>query len=216
MPSKVICICTVLLLVLLAIDLARDMPTMTAATWHQERQGCQLARGERLKHVAGPALGLRDHFDAGQGNRLVQVVRNRSADQHVDPVWSQNSAVPEWRPRFAVKPPLELPTGCSSAQRRRRFAAMIRSDLGELSGKCGSGAHRSRPSHRRAPLPLPKVLDDVLLLPVQPSCQRHRQNLPHMRYHSDDSTVSKYCATGRTHCLGPSCKPFLKQDLPSG
>ena len=43
--------------------------------------------------------------------------------------------------------------------------------------------------------------------------QCYHQNLPHMRYHSGDSTVSECCVTGRTHCLGLSCKPFLGQDL---
>ena len=61
-----------------------------------------------------------------------------------------------------------------------------------------------------------KVFDDVLLLSVQPSGQRHYQNLPRMSYHDGESTVSKRWETARIHCLGLSCKPFLRQDLPYG
>jgi hypothetical protein len=61
-----------------------------------------------------------------------------------------------------------------------------------------------------------KVLDDVLLLPVQPSCQRHHQNLPRMCYHEGDSTVSKCRGTGPIHRIQLFCKSFVKQDLPCG
>ena len=61
-----------------------------------------------------------------------------------------------------------------------------------------------------------KVLHDVLLLPIQPSGQRHHQNLPRMSYHEEDSAVSKCCWTGRTDCSELSCKPFVKHDLQCG
>jgi hypothetical protein len=68
----------------------------------------------------------------------------------------------------------------------------------------------------KQPILLLKVLDDVLLLTIPPSCQRHHQNPPRMSYHKGDSTVSKCRETSPIHSLGLSCKPFLRQDLPCG
>ena len=66
------------------------------------------------------------------------------------------------------------------------------------------------------PILILKALDDVLLLSVQPSCQRHHKNLPRMGYHDGDSTVSKYRGTGPIHRIKLSCKPFSSQHLPCG
>ena len=74
MQSKVVSICRVLPLAFLAVSLVRDLSPMTVADWHQKHLGSQLARGKRTKHMVGPSSGLRDHIDAGQEDRFVQVV----------------------------------------------------------------------------------------------------------------------------------------------
>jgi len=61
-----------------------------------------------------------------------------------------------------------------------------------------------------------KVFNDILLLPIQPSGQRHHKNLPRMCYHDGDSTVSKCRGTGPIRRIELSYNSFSCQELLGG
>ena len=77
-------------------------------------------------------------LEAGQGTFTMKATTVLVAQ---DPVWSQNSAAPEYGLALTVKPPLKLPTGRVSMRPYKPFARKNRPDHEIPDGKHAPSAH---------------------------------------------------------------------------